>query len=254
MSIDQGFFKAKNKIEALNEITARLGGSSEVTDYLAELILSLYSGDSRMKKFPMALFVHEEKPQFTLNDGEMLEGFAINLSTKQKTTLSYMGSADTVFQHKKEQLSEGMKTPENVIAVFITKIPHNQKLAWTVDIVGHLQKRIETVQEKSPIDETKEAASKTFEGKYNLEFLNNETIVSFKRKMKSKDISDIQYYLGELNKWHPHDVWEYQIELNDEVLTITFKTSKELPIPRSSFLKVENQIASLDSDIRRLNR
>ena len=142
MGINSGFFKAKNREVAQSEIIGRLGGASEVTEFLTDYILNIAKGDTRMKKFPMAVFVHESKPQFSLNDGELLDGYAVDVFSKKEVSSKYMGSSDSTYWHQKEQLSEGMTTPSNIVAIFITRIPSNGKLSWTVDIVGNLQKRI----------------------------------------------------------------------------------------------------------------
>jgi hypothetical protein len=142
MSVSDGFFKASKREVAYSEIINRLGGSSEATEYLTEYILNIAKGDTRMKKFPMALFVHETKPQFALNDGELLDGYVVDLVAKKELASKYMGSADTVYHHRAEQLSEGAQTPVNIVAIFITRIPGGPKMAWTVDVVGNLQTKL----------------------------------------------------------------------------------------------------------------
>jgi hypothetical protein len=142
MGISESFFKAKNREVAQSEIVSRLGGESEVTSFLTDYILNISKGDTRMKKFPMAIFVHESKPQFSLNDGELLDGYAVDINTQKEVTKRYMGSGDTTYLHHKEQLSEGMTTPEHIIAIFVTRIPSQGKLAWTVDVVGKIQKQV----------------------------------------------------------------------------------------------------------------
>ena len=263
MSISDGFFKAKNREIAQSEIVSRLGGSSEVTEFLTDYILNVAKGDARMKKFPMAVFVHESKPQFPLNDGEMLDGYAVDVVDKKEVASKYMGSADTVYLHQKEQLSEGMKTPSHIVAIFITRIPSGSKLAWTVDVVGSLQKKIESnvVIEKTDKEKTISAIQKVFgdhsSKSFSFEWTEGSFSIEFYRKVNPAQFNDVEYYLGELEaKKALSDciLWNFIILKKEDGIFIKFERAGTESISVSELRKIENKLGEFDSDLRRVKR
>jgi hypothetical protein len=261
MGVSEGFFKAKSREVAESEITSRLGGESETTEFLTNYILNIAKGDSRMKKFPMAVFVHETKPQFSLSDGEMLDGYAVDVSAKKQIGSKYMGSSDTVYLHQKEQLSEGMTTPSNIIAIFITRIPSGSKLAWTVDVVGKLQKKVESKVDiiSSADDVVKELIKKVFsdypQNSFSWQKSEKHFSIEFYRKVNPVQFNDVEYYLGELDsKQNLNDAsWSYVIAKREDGILVKFETT-ETDLSLSLLRKVEYKIAEIDSDLRRVKR
>jgi hypothetical protein len=262
MSISSGFFKAKNREVAQSEIISRLGGDSEITSFLTDYILNIAKGDSRMKKFPMAIFVHESKPQFSLSDGEMLDGYAVDINSKKEVASRYMGSGDTTYLHQKEQLSEGMKTPEHIIAIFVTRIPSQGKLAWTVDVVGNIQKQVERKPETLETKECQflDALKKVFrdysEKSFSYSIEPEKTTVEFYRKVEATQFSDVEYYLGQLDLQQPlkpASNWNYGVFKREDAILIRFENLKE-NLTIKDFREVEYKIEEIDSDLRRVKR
>ncbi|MEK2647366.1 hypothetical protein [Bdellovibrio sp. BCCA] len=118
------FFKAKNKLEATSQIWERI---AMVPDELKGAVLDAimaYSKNSRtLKKYPMSIKCHYEKPSFALSDGDLLYGFALKKlgALSVSTERVYCGSSDTVLWHQAEQLSEGQRAPAGQVGVFVVE-------------------------------------------------------------------------------------------------------------------------------------
>lgn len=230
MSVSDSFFKAANVGEARSEILKRLGGDTPITAFICEKLLDYPKSKSGIKKFPMSLSLHGEKPQFHLSDGEMLNVFYIDVSNMTVGAKKYAGSYDSIMQHLPEQLGEGGTTPQNTIAVFVTEVPASGNMLWHVDIVSSMLQKRMSGSEAPPVIEEKSLSDKISKFGAVSEISSTiSVVVSNKFKYNPDHIRDIEQDLVDLmglDRGKNGLEWNNSIlkEIKDIKLHISFET------------------------------
>lgn len=116
-----------SKIKTNAEVVAIVG------ERFAKTLLKLRKGS--WTRLPYSIIHSTKKPSFGLNDGGTLHCYLVDLTTMEVAAEHYGGSADTILNHKKEQLSEGATPPEDLAYLFIETSWNGRNMSWFVTVV-----------------------------------------------------------------------------------------------------------------------
>jgi hypothetical protein len=87
-----------------------------------------------MKRVPFSITFTDSKPQFYLDNGDMLKAYAFDMQGNLLGE-AYCGSGDTVLHHAGVQLGEGQKAPQGVIVAFVNTYASSSNHPWSLTIV-----------------------------------------------------------------------------------------------------------------------
>lgn len=90
-----------------------------------------------MKRVPSWVHFRKYKPQFCLDNGDLLYAYAFD-AYGELVGEKYCGSGDSVIHHQFEQLAEGQEAPENSIIIFVTIFASSRNSPWSLDVVTDL--------------------------------------------------------------------------------------------------------------------
>lgn len=92
---------------------------------------------SSMKRLPSSVTFSKIKPQFCLNDGDLLSYVPVNLTTGEVGEERYGGCNDTIMHHIPEQLGEGaINMPRDAAIVFVENYWNGRNRSWRLTVVS----------------------------------------------------------------------------------------------------------------------
>lgn len=100
---------------------------------LAAAIIKECRGEDMMAK-PRRVGFYSEKPAYYLNDGDVLDFYAVNIEAQTIVGHHFAGSADSAINHP-EQFTMGQKvTGDAVLAV--VSYWNGRNTSWTIDVIS----------------------------------------------------------------------------------------------------------------------
>ena len=92
---------------------------------------------SSMKRLPFSISFTKTKPQFCLDDGELLSYVPVNLTTGEVGEEIYGGSYDSIMHHVPEQLGEGrIAMPKDAAIIFVNNMWNGRNRSWALTVVS----------------------------------------------------------------------------------------------------------------------
>lgn len=92
---------------------------------------------------PRAIYFHDTKPEFYLDNGDVLHGYGVDLVTGKVLGSHYCGSGCSTIHHRAEQLSSGAQAPNGRALMFVHEYWNGKNMSWTVTVVSpNIQREI----------------------------------------------------------------------------------------------------------------